>query len=106
MTNGYFGMIQGPFVANEEIFTKIQEQCLYQIDYISKIGIIYNGNLNLDVNNTIFPKIIVIINDIQFQIGKTKILELEDTKINSIKFKENTDDKIYIDYQYQKISNE
>ena len=106
MTNGYFGMIQGPFIANEEILTKIQEQCLYQIDYISKIGIIYNGDLNLDVNNTIFPKIIVIINDIQFQIGKTKILELEDTKINSIKFKKNTDDKIYIDYQYQKISNE
>lgn len=106
MTNGYFGMIQGPFAANEEIFTKIQEQCLYQIDYISKIGIIYTGDLNLNVNNIIFPKIIVIINDIQFQIGKTKILELEDTKINSIKFKENTDDKIYIHYQYQKINNE
>ena len=106
MTNGYFGVIQGPFIANEEILTKIQEQCLYQIDYISKIGIIYNGDLNLDVNNTVSPKIIVIINDIQFQIGKTKILELEDTEINSIKFKENTDDKIYIDYQYQKISNE
>ena len=106
MTNGYFGVIQGPFIANEEILTKIQEQCLYQIDYISKIGIIYNGDLNLDVNNTVSPKIIVIINDIQFQIGKTKILELEDTEINLIKFKENTDDKIYIDYQYQKISNE
>ena len=106
MTNGFFGHISGPFAVDEQVITKIQEQCLYQIDYISKIGIIYNGDLNLDVNNTIFPKIIVIINDIQFQIGKTKILELEDTKINSIKFKENTNDKIYIDYQYQKINNE
>lgn len=100
MTNGCFGTIYGPFTANEEIFTKIQEQCLYQINYISKIGIIYTGDLNLEVTKDNFPKIIVIINDIQFQIGKTKMLELEDTQITSIKFKKNTNNKIYIDYQY------
>jgi hypothetical protein len=30
------------------------------------------------------------------------MLELEDVKITSIKFKENINDKIYIDYQYIK----
>lgn len=98
MTNGFFGMIEGPFAANEEIFTKIQEQCLYPIKYISKIGIIYTGNLN----SIQYPRFSVKINDIQFQIGKTKMLELEDVQITSIKFTENINDKVYIDYQYIK----
>ena len=98
MTNGFFGMIEGPFAANEEIFTKIQEQCLYPIKYISKIGIIYTGNLN----SIQYPRFSVKINDIQFQIGKTKMLELEDVRITSIKFTENINDKVYIDYQYIK----
>ena len=98
MTNGFFGMIEGPFTANEEIFTKIQEQCRYSIKYINKIGIVYTGNFN----SIKFSEIFVILNDIQFQIGQTKILELEDVEITSIKFKDNIGDKIYIDYQYIK----
>ena len=98
MTNGFFGHIQGPFAADEQIITKIQEQCLYPIKYISKIGIIYTGNLN----SIQYPRFSVKINDIQFQIGKTKILELEDVRITSIKFIENINDKVYINYQYIK----
>ena len=26
-TNGFFGNIQGPFAADEELFTKIQSEC-------------------------------------------------------------------------------
>lgn len=99
MTNGFFGMIEGPFSANEEIFTKIQEQCRYPIRYINKIGIIYTGNLS----SIKFPEIFVILNNIQFQIGQTKILELQDVEITSIKFKNDINDKIYIDYQYVRI---
>lgn len=98
MTNGFFGNIQGPFLANEEIFIKIQEQCKYPIKYINKIGIIYTGNSE----SIEFSNIFIIINGIQFQIGKNKILELEDVKITSIKFKEDVSDKFYIDYQYIK----
>lgn len=94
MTNGFFGMIEGPFTANEEIFTKIQEHCEYPIKYINKIGITYTG-----INPS---EIFIILNNIQFQIGKTKMLELQDVEITSIKFKNNTNDKIYIDYQYTK----
>ena len=96
-TNGFFGTIQGPFTANEEIITKIQEQCLYQIAYLSKIGIIYTGNLISEKN-----KKTIVINNIDFQIGKTKILELEDVQINTLHFKENVNDNFYIDYQYVK----
>lgn len=98
MINGFFGMIEGPFAADEEIFTKIQEQCKYPIKYINKIGIVYTGSLG----SIKFPGISVILNNIQFQIGQTRTLELEDVKITSIKFKDDIGDKAYIDYQYIK----
>lgn len=98
MTNGFFGMIEGPFAANEEIFTKIQEQCKYPIKYINKIGIVYTGSLG----SIKFPGISVILNNIQFQVGQTRTLELEDVEITSIKFKDDIGDKAYIDYQYIK----
>lgn len=98
MTNGFFGMIEGPFAANEEIFTKIQEQCRYPIKYINKIGIVYTGSLG----SIKFPGISVILNGIQFQVGQNRILELEDVEITSIKFKDDIGDKAYIDYQYIK----
>lgn len=98
MTNGFFGMIEGPFAANEEVFTKIQEQCRYPIKYINKIGIIYTGSLG----SIKFPGISVILNNIQFQVGQTRTLELEDVEITSIKFKDDIGDKAYIDYQYIK----
>lgn len=98
MTNGFFGMIEGPFAADEEIFTKIQEQCKYPIKYINKIGIVYTGS----IGSIKFPQIFIILNNIQFQIGNAKKLELEDVEITSIKFREDINDKIYIDYQYIK----
>lgn len=98
MTNGFFGMIEGPFAADEEIFTKIQEQCKYPIKYINKIGIVYTGSLG----SIKFPGISVILNNIQFQVGQTRTLELEDVEITSIKFKDDIGDKAYIDYQYVK----
>ena len=98
MINGFFGMIEGPFAADEEIFTKIQEQCKYPIKYINKIGIVYTGSLG----SIKFPGISVILNNIQFQVGQTRTLELEDVEITSIKFKDDIGDKAYIDYQYIK----
>ena len=113
-TNGFFGNLQGPFTANEELFTKIQADCNKIINYISKIGIYYTGNFDLAIKESQeLPKnqinieikqpqyIKVIINNIEFQIGKTRILELEDVKITSIKFKQNVNDNFYIDYQYE-----
>ena len=107
-TNGFFGNIQGPFAANEEIITKIQEDCAYEIDYISKLGIHFVGNADFDVtmrrDHPIFVKIKIKNNDnsIRFQIGITRMLELEDVQINSIKFEQDVDQRVYIDYQYEK----
>lgn len=111
-TNGFFGNLQGPFAANEELFIKIQENCNQSINYISKLGVHYTGNFDLiiqkyiDNNNSLIetkhPQFIIIINNIEFQLGKTKMLELQDVKITSIKFKQDVNDSFYIDYQYEK----
>lgn len=105
--NGFFGSISGPFAANEEIITKIQKECKEQIEYLSKIGIHYVGDFDFDISNSKNPyqsPIYVIFNNDQtnmkFQIGKTRMLELQDVKITSIKFSQDMDDRIFIDYQY------
>lgn len=116
-TNGFFGAIQGPFNAEQEILTKIQEQCNNVVHYISKLGIHYIGNYNLDLEGQLEGRqIFVTITDqipgaddgeqsqfitTDFQIGKTRMLELEDVRITSIKFNQAMDDSVYLDYQYK-----
>lgn len=117
-TNGFFGQIQGPFQGGalettEDIFSRIRAQCKNSINYITKIGIHYPGNFNFDLNGVYWPPsdpdkyahvAIKENNDdeyIIFQIGKTRMLELEDVHIVSIKFLEQTDSNVYIDYQYK-----
>ena len=100
--NGFFGNIQGPFAANEELFTKIQEECKDKINYISKLGVHYVGNFDLDISGEKWHQYFVRINGIEFQIGRTRMLELEDVEVNSIQFVEDVDDLWYIDYQYHK----
>ena len=103
-TNGFFGNIQGPFAAGEELFTKIQSECKDTIEYISKLGIHYVGNFDLDLFGARWKQMFVMINGIKFQIGITRMLELQNVKITSIQFVEDTDDLIYIDYQYHKFN--
>lgn len=105
-TNGFFGNMQGPFAADEELFTKIQSECKDTIEYISKLGIHYVGNFDLDLIGKRWKQTFVRINGIEFQIGITRMLELQDVKVTSIQFVENTDDLIYIDYQYHKKDEE
>lgn len=101
MSNGYYGCLQGPFLANEELLTKIQADCNNVINYISKIGIHYSENFNLDINGNFFPQIFVILNGKQFQIGKTGSLDFEDVQITSVQFKQNVSNNVVIHYQYK-----
>ena len=105
-TNGFFGNIQGPFAADEELFTKIQSECKNTIEYISKLGITYVGNFDLDLTGKRQEQIFVRINGIEFQIGITRMLELEDVKVTSIQFVDDVDELVYIDYQYHKKNEE
>lgn len=118
-TNGFFGQIQGPFQADVNIFEAIQAQCKNQINYITKIGIHYPGSFDFDLNREFWPpstktnrdtyaQVSIKLNGmnendkgIDFQIGKTRMLELEDVQITSIIFSNTTDSNVYIDYQYK-----
>lgn len=99
--NGFFGHISGPFKKNIQIFNILNQQSGRRINYISKIGIHYATNFDLDIKGEYFPQINVKLNNIEFTLGKTGILELEDCKITSIQFINDVDDNIYIDYQYK-----
>lgn len=90
-TNGFFGQLQGPFSANEELFNKIKADCKYSNEdsiYVTKLGIHIVNNYDLKVTDFIEnsyeehvvfqtgPR--VLINEKEFQIGQTGMLELED----------------------------
>lgn len=111
-TNGFFGQLQGPFNANEELFNKIKADCKYSNKdsiYVTKLGIHIVNNYDLKVTDFIEnsyeeravfqtgPR--VFINEKEFQIGRTGILELEDVQITSIKFIKSINNRCFIDYQ-------
>jgi len=48
-TNGFFGQLQGPFDADTDLLPAIQSQCNQTINYISKLGIHYAGDFDLDL---------------------------------------------------------
>ena len=100
-TNGFFGQLQGPFDADTDLLPAIQSQCNQTINYISKLGIHYAGDFDLDLQGQRESRqIFVTINDIEFQIGKTRMLELQDVEVTSIKFKQDMNESTFIDYQY------
>lgn len=101
-TNGFFGQLQGPFYANVNLFPQIQEECSNPVNYITKLGIQYVGDFDLDLEgNREGQQIFVEINGLEFQLGKTRMLEFQDVQIYSIKFKQDMNKDCYIDYQYE-----
>ena len=100
-----FGHINGPFLANQNILLNIQQQEGSEITSLSKLGIYYAGNFDLDISGKssqelYIPEQHIQINGIDFQIGKTRTLELEDCQITSIIFYNDVDDRYFIDYEY------
>ena len=99
--NGFFGQVVGPFKQNVQIFNVLNQQSGRRINYISKLGIHCGYNFDLDIKGQWYPQINVRINNKEFTIGKTGILELEDCQVTSIQFLNGTGDNVYIDYQYK-----
>ena len=99
--NGFYGHLSGPFEKDVQIFNILNQQSGRRINYISKLGIHCVYNFDLDIKGQWYPEIIAKINNIDFTIGKTGILELEDCQITSIQFLNDTNDNVYIDYQYK-----
>ena len=84
--NRYMGQLKGPFKANQELFELMKSDAAIDIKYVKQLGI------QTDVSA------IVIINNKEYEIGKTGIYEIGNTDITSIMFKADTDDNTLIDY--------
>ena len=99
--NGFYGHLSGPFKKDIQIFNILNQQSGRRINYISKLGIHCVYNFDLDIQGQWYPEIIVKINNRDFTIGRTGILELENCQIISIQFLNDTNNNVYIDYQYK-----
>lgn len=84
--NGCTGQLVGPFTANEELFDKISAAAIQPIAYINHLGV------QTDIRNFIY------INGKEYEIGKTGIYEIGNTKITSLYFAQDTDENSIIDY--------
>lgn len=84
--NVHQGQLIGPFAADEELFTKIKESAAVSFSYVTHLGI------QTDVRN------MVNINNKKYEIGKTGIYEIGNTKITSISFCQDVDKNTIVDY--------
>ena len=86
--NGYMGQLKGPFQADEELFTKIQNTSSEKIAAVQHLGI-----------QTVTGDLVMIeINGKEIEIGKTGMYEVRNTEITSIKFQTNVDENTLVDY--------
>ena len=86
--NGYMGQLKGPFQADEELFTRIQNASSEKIAAVQLLGI-----------QTVTEDLVMIeINGKEIEIGKTGMYEVRNTEITSIKFKTNVDENTLVDY--------
>ena len=86
--NGYMGQLKGPFQADEELFTKIQNTSSEKIAAVQHLGI-----------QTVTGDLVMIeINGKEIEIGKTGMYEVRNTEITSIKCKTNVDENTLVDY--------
>lgn len=118
MDNYLFGTLQGPFEKNINFIDIIQQQNpSLQIDSIIKLGICINRKFDLQLQSyesddleslesydidkkKLVRKIayFININNKNYQIGKTGILEFEDVNITSAAFLQDMDDAVYVNY--------
>ena len=86
--NSYMGQLKGPFQADEELFTRIQNASSEKIAAVQHLGI-----------QTVIGDLVMIeINGKEIEIGKTGMYEVRNTEITSIKFKTNVDENTLVDY--------
>lgn len=92
--NGCMGQLVGPFKKNDELYTYIEQNANGKVSHISHIGI------QMDNHTSEIPGegTMVYINGKAYEIGKTGIYEVGNTKITSIYFSNPVDDRTIIDY--------
>ena len=80
------GQLKGPFQESQELIEKIKEDSAIESFYVKHLGVQTEVGYYIYINNK------------EFEIGKTGIYEIGNTKISSLYFKQNTDENSIIDY--------
>lgn len=92
------GQLRGPFDANYNLYTLIENNAATEILYVDHLGIqVGDEMVNEDLDNDL-KKIIVYINDEPFQIGHRGVLEFHNARITSIYFNRDVNNNSIIDY--------
>ena len=84
--NGHTGQLIGYFKANEDIMALIQADAKSNVNYIQHLGIQSEDD------------IVVMINDKEIHIGKTRIYEIGDVEVVSLYLTQDSKDSVIIDY--------
>ena len=117
MNDYLFGTLQGPFQNGIDLINQIKEQHNLQSVNCSiiKLGVCiyrkfdlqlrkepyeenYNNSYDIDKMKLIQTTYFMIIDNKNYQIGKTGILEFEDVNITSAAFSQDMDDSVYVNY--------
>lgn len=86
------GQIKGPFHAGEELVTKIRDNEKAPLQRIFKIGI------------SCSTRDILLINNNEFEIGKTAIFELDDIELSTLSFQNEKDGATFVTYLAERFS--
>lgn len=93
--NGYQGQIRAcdqqnqKFLANQQLFQIIQEDNRAEINYVKRLGVSAKAGTKLRINN------------IQIEVGKTNMYEVDQVEITSIQFQEDTTNDVILDFIIQ-----
>lgn len=114
MNDYLFGTLQGPFKNGVDLINQIKEQHNLSDCSIIKLGVCvyrkfdlqlrkepyenYNNSYDIDKMKLMQTTYFMIIDNKNYQIGKTGILEFEDVNITSAAFSQDMDDSVYVNY--------
>ena len=117
MNDYLFGTLQGPFQNGIDLINQIKEQHNLQSVNCSiiKLGVCiyrkfdlqlrkepyeenYDSSYDIDNMKLMQTTYFMIIDNKNYQIGKTGILEFEDVNITSAAFSQDMDDSVYVNY--------
>ena len=89
MFNIYTGQLKGPFIAGEELFTKIQNDAAIEVSFVKHLGVQADKGSIISINNK------------NVEIGETGIYEIGNTEIKSLIFTTDMAENTIIDYTIQ-----
>lgn len=91
------GQLIGPFNAGQELMDLIAEQCVSKPSYIEHLGI-QTETHNVNIHPETLIEITISGQKHTIEVGKTGMYEIGNTKVTSVKFRNDRDNNTIVDY--------